>query len=102
VFAAFDYYVILPILPSFSNGGALANNLIDFIWLKEISLVCSLAERTNLVWPWMISGHSRPWSEATRPKGRGYPGKVLSFHIVPLDPALKGGAYGVLAGQGTL
>ena len=29
----------------------------------------------------------------------GLPGKVLSFYNVPLDPVLKGGAYGALAGQ---
>jgi hypothetical protein len=27
------------------------------------------------------------------------PGKVVAFYIVPLDPSLKGGAYGALAGQ---
>ena len=30
----------------------------------------------------------------------GLPGKVISFYVVPLDPALKGGACGALAGQG--
>jgi hypothetical protein len=29
----------------------------------------------------------------------GLRGKVVSFYIVPLDPILKGGACGVLAGQ---
>ena len=32
-------------------------------------------------------------------KGVELPGKVLPFDIVPLDPALKGEAYGALAGQ---
>jgi len=32
-------------------------------------------------------------------KGVELPGKVLSFDIVPLDPALKDGTYGALAGQ---
>jgi len=32
-------------------------------------------------------------------KGVELHGKVLSFYIVPLDPALKDGAYGALAGQ---
>jgi len=32
-------------------------------------------------------------------KGVELPGKVVSFYIVPLDPALKGGACGALAGQ---
>jgi hypothetical protein len=30
------------------------------------------------------------------------PGKVLLFYIVPMDPVLKGGAYGALAGQNDL
>ena len=29
-------------------------------------------------------------------------GKVVSFYIVPLDPALKGGACGALAGKRVL
>ena len=33
-------------------------------------------------------------------KGVELPGKVPSFYSVPLDPALKGEAYGALAGQG--
>jgi hypothetical protein len=36
--------------------------------------------------------------EAPRPKGRGFPVRYF-FCIVSLDPALKGGAYGALAGQ---
>jgi hypothetical protein len=32
-------------------------------------------------------------------KGVELPGRVHSFYIVPLDPALKGGAYRALAGQ---
>ena len=38
-------------------------------------------------------------TEAPRPEGRGLPGKVVSLPIVPLDLALKGGAYGAHAGH---
>jgi hypothetical protein len=36
--------------------------------------------------------------KAPRPKGLGFPARWL-FHIVPLDPALKGGACGARSGQ---
>ena len=45
-----------------------------------------------------LSGTSPFFCEAQRPKGRGFPIRYF-FYIVPLDPALKGGAYGALAGK---
>jgi hypothetical protein len=36
--------------------------------------------------------------KALRPKGRSFPARFF-FYIVPFDPALKGGDYGVLSGQ---
>jgi hypothetical protein len=79
------------------------NTILDSSTRKEMTLYAYVIMPNHmhiLIKP-MICGISKAMQLVKLPalKG-GVSRKGISFYIVPLDPALKGGACGALAGQG--
>ena len=70
---------------------------------EKFIFLLGLIFATNEFVEFSMDREYRPWrsraSEAQRPKGRGFPVRYFPYYIVPLNSALKGGAYGAIAGR---